>query len=157
MWAGKCDVLGQSCHFQDYPPGFSIICHSAMRWAAPDGRRYRGSAWRSPSSHRFPSRSAAWPGRVPRPAVVCLWLRPWGDRPRDRGLARRSVQGSGQIGVKMYDKRGDGPPEPVDVNSSSGICSRRAVRNMREWRSELCIGAREDSNVNRIASSVHGL
>jgi hypothetical protein len=33
-------------------------------------------------------------------------------------------EGSGQIGVKMHDKRGGGPPEPVVVNSSSDICSR---------------------------------
>jgi hypothetical protein len=69
----------------------------------------------------------------------------------------RHGQDSGQIGVKMYDKRGDSPPEPVIVNSSSGICSRSSVRNMQEPLSELCMGVREDSNVNRIACSVDGL
>jgi hypothetical protein len=34
------------------------------------------------------------------------------------------IKGSGQIVVKMHDKRGGVPPEPVVVNSSSGICSR---------------------------------
>jgi hypothetical protein len=67
------------------------------------------------------------------------------------------LKGSGQIGVKMYDKRGGSPPEPVIVNSSSGICSRLSVRNMQEPLSELCMGVRKDSNMNRIAYSVHGL
>jgi putative transposase len=39
-------------------------------------------------------------------------------------VQRRRDKGSGHIGVKMYDKREDSPPEPVIVNSSSGICSR---------------------------------
>jgi hypothetical protein len=102
--------------------GHELFCHALLllrllclgmllywlwpRIPAPDARRRRGSAWRCPSSRRFPSRSVASPDRVARLVAVCSSLTPWADRPRVLGLSRRAVPpGSTPDGLSQVTRK----------------------------------------------------